>query len=394
MGAAIASTGGIAAAAFAFIAPYYIVTAAAASSVAGAMKSLPAEKVQEIESTLNDTLARLDVQHALADRLAQVLSSETSLQLRAVDARGPTSVGETPTYADLRSAGVDTVVEVGVTRIGFERCESDIYGTYNDVNCPPEAKTKPMVSLTVLARSRLVRVSDGAVLADRRFGYSSPHRDFDRWIAEDGRLLVEGFEDAYADLAGQVSDELFLVTSIPLPNFSIWLLPSDPRWGVCFLAPVHPAVEHTSILAPLAGALGKDDDQCLESLVRFSPVDSSRPNLRWEAFPRELDRKELDPAVLAKIGDVTYDLKVWEAERCERGHLVYARSGLAAPEHRLDEPLAAGQRYSWSFRAQFTFDGYPMSTPWATFNPSGCNLQQHHPNPSNRDYRFMTPPSH
>ena len=122
MGAAIASTGGIAAAAFAFITPYYIATMAAASSVAGAMKSLPAEKVQEIESALNDTLARLDVQRALAERLAQVISSETSLQLRAVDAKGPTSVDEAPTYADLRSAGADTVVEVGVTRIGFERC--------------------------------------------------------------------------------------------------------------------------------------------------------------------------------------------------------------------------------------------------------------------------------
>src|SRR5512134_2408936 len=141
MGAAIASTGGMAAAAFAFIAPYYIVTAAAASSVAGAMKSLPAEKVQEFESALNDTLARLDVQHALADRLARVMSSETSPQLRAVDAKGPTLVGETPTYADLRSAGVDTVVEVGVTRIGFVECETGIYPTYDHVKCPPEAKT-------------------------------------------------------------------------------------------------------------------------------------------------------------------------------------------------------------------------------------------------------------
>jgi hypothetical protein len=392
MGAAIASTGGMAAAAFAFMAPYYIVTMAAAHSVAGAMKSLPAEKVQEIESALNDTLVRLDVQRALADRLAQIMSSETSLQLRAVDAKGPASVGETPTYADLRSAGVDTVVEVGVTRIGFVRCETGIYPTYDDVNCPPEAKTKPMVSLNVLARSRLVRVSDGEVLADRRFGYSSPHRDFDRWIAADGRLLVEGFEDAYADLAGQVTDELFLVTSIPLPNFSIWLLPSDPRWGVCFLAPVYPGVEHSSMLAAVAGGFGKDDDACRESLMHFSPVDSSQPNLRWEAFPRGIDREELDPAVLAKIRGVTYDLKIWEVERCERGHLVYARSGLAAPEHRLDEALAAGQRYFWSFRAQFTIDGNPMSTQWAMFNPSGCNLQQHHPIPSNRDYRFMTPP--
>jgi len=83
-----------------------------------------------------------------------------------------------------------------------------------------------------------------------------------------------------------------------------------------------------------------------------------------------------------------------EAERCERGRLVYARQGLTSPEHRLDEPLAAGHRYFWSFRARFVLDGQPMSTRWAVFNTSGCGFKQYGMDQVqlNHDYRFITPP--
>ena len=394
MGAAIASTGGIAAAAFAFLAPYYIVTTTAFFGVQGAIHSLPAEKVQEIESTLDHTLAELDPQHAMAEHLSRTIGSETWLQLRPGDTQGPASVEESPNYVGLRSSGIETVIEIGVMQIGFVRCERDMLAADDDMNCPPESKQEPMVSLFVLARARLVRVSDGMVLADRRFRYSSPHRSFERWIADGGRLLVGEFDSAYRDLAGLVTDELLLVTPIPLPNFSMWLPPTDPLWGTCWLAPVHPKVERHDILEALAKNLVGREDACLEIPIFFSPVDSLQPTLRWEAFPRELDRDKLDPKVLAKIRDVTYDLNVREAERCERGRLVYARSGLTSPEHRLEEPLAAGHRYFWSFRARFFVDGQPMSTRWSLFSTSGCGSQQYGRNQFelNSDYRFMTPP--
>lgn len=394
MGAAIASTGGVAAAAFAFLAPYYIVTTTAFFGVQGAIRSLPAEKVQEIESALNQTLARLDPQHALAEQLSRVMGSEAWLQLRPGDAKGPTSADDSPNYVALRSSGIDTVIEVGVTQIGFVRCERSVLAADDDMNCPPDSAREPMVSLFVLVRARLVRVSDGMVLADRRFRYSSPHRSFERWIDDGGRLLAEEFDRAYRDLGGLVTDELLLVTPIPLPNLGIWLPPSDPLWGTCWLAPVYPKVERHNILEALARDLARREDACLEIPIFFSPVDSLQPNLRWEAFPRQLDREKLDPKVLAKVRDVTYDLNVWEAERCERGRLVYARSGLTAPEHRLEEPLAAGQRYFWSFRARFVVDGQPTSTRWGVFNTNGCGSRQFGLSQFdlNHDYRFRTPP--
>lgn len=396
MGAAIAGTGGIAAAVFAFMAPYYILATTAFFGVQGAIKSLPAEQVQEIESTLSDTLATLDAQRALADHLSRTMGSETWLQLRPGEAKGPTSEDENPDYSALRSAGIDTVVEIGVTQIGFVRCERDMLEPHDDATCPPESRDEPMVSLYMQARARLVRVSDGVAQADRTFRYSSPHRSFERWMADGGRLLVGEFDSAYRDLAGQVTDELLLVTPIPLPTVSVWLSPSDPLWGTCWLAPVDPKVERHNIIEALAKEIVRGEDACLEIPIRFSPVDSRQPTLRWEAFPRDLDRRKLDPKVLVKIRDVTYDLNVWEAERCERGRLVYARGGLTAPEHRVEEPLAAGQRHFWSFRARFVVDGQPMTTRWAVFNTqaNGCSAP---PSAFNQpefasDYRFVTPP--
>jgi hypothetical protein len=393
LGAAIAGTGGIAAAAMAFVAPYYIVTVAATSGVEGAIKSLPAEQVREIESALNDTLAKMDAQNALARHLYQIMKSEPWLRLQTTDAKGPTARHETATYASLRSAGIDTVTEIGVVMIGLSRSDRDLYGVPDDPNAPQEAKGMPSVSLYMLVDARLVRVSDDKVLADRTFSYTGPHRDFSEWIANDSHVLVEEFENAYRDLAEQVNDEQFLTTPIPLPNGSIWVMPSNPTYGVCWLAPVYPKAEHDLAVALSAGIL-KHHDACLNSPMQFGPVDSLRPTLRWQAFPRAIDREKLDPAVLGKIRDVTYDLNVWEAERCERGRLVYARGGLAEPEYQVEEPLASGQRYFWSFRARFVVDGQPMSTPWAVFNANGCNLQQYNPNRVERNhyYRFVTPP--
>jgi len=106
--------------------------------------------------------------------------------------------------------------------------------------------------------------------------------------------------------------------------------------------------------------------------MHFSTVDSLRPRLRWSVFPRELDRQQLDPAVLQKISNVTYDLKIWQEESCERGRPVYERSGLVAPEHVVEEALAPASRYFWSVRARFTLDGRPMVTRWAQFDAMSC----------------------
>lgn len=394
-GALGATATGYAAVTLAFMAPYVIVVAAAATAAQGARTALPAEKAQEIESTLNEALAKLDAQRALAERLTPIVKSETWVQLSPVEAKGPAGMTDSPTYAALGPAGVDAVIEIAVREIGFHRCETvDIYLNPNDLRCPPDFRRKPIVSLTMLARARLVRVSDGTELFAREFRYASPHRDFAQWAADGGLILAAEFERAYRGIAERINDELLLVAPFELPNLTAFdTLPDNPLYGMCGLLPVYPKAEPTSISEALAISFTRHDDLCLMNPLRFGTVDSLRPTLRWSAFPRDLDREKLPSALVGKIRDVSYDLKIREAERCEAGRLVYERTGLPSPEHRLETPLSPGQRYFWSFRARFTVDGRPMTTEWAFFDAYTCRpgdsaLEWW----SEKNHRFATPP--
>jgi hypothetical protein len=51
---------------------------------------------------------------------------------------------------------------------------------------------------------------------------------------------------------------------------------------------------------------------------------------------------------------------------------VYERTGLPAPEHRVETPLAPGSRYYWSFRARFAAGERPTAMRWAHFDPVTC----------------------
>jgi hypothetical protein len=70
-------------------------------------------------------------------------------------------------------------------------------------------------------------------------------------------------------------------------------------------------------------------------------VADPRPMLRWEP---------------ASEAGTTYDLVIFEAviadDRPIPGRIVYRRERLAAPEHRVEEPLAVEQDYFWTVRAR------------------------------------------
>lgn len=244
-------------------------------------------------------------------------------------------------------------------------------------------------------RARLVRVADGAELFVRQFRYESPWREAARWEENNGQLLAQEFETAYRDISARVVDEALLVTPIALPSPNVFLTPDNPMAGACWLTPVYPKAERAGIFNLLSKSMSSTTgDLCtvshtdVGSPLRFVTVDSLHPTLRWSSFPRELDRAKLDPALQHKISSVSYDLKIWEVENCERSRLVYERTGLRLPEHQLEEALKPAQRYFWSFRARFAIDGQPMATRWSFLDLNGCY-------PGNITdgmyYRFATP---
>ena len=344
---------------------------AAAGAVAGAISAVPKERAEEIEYSIQDAVAKLGPQRIFATRVAALASIESRREVHSAEAPLP---------------GARSVLQVAIEEIGFQTCEPEVPG----LACPYDPKN-PVVALYMVASVRLVRADGGAELYARRLRTTSPRRLPQDWSADGGKLLAEAFEAGYWDLAARVVDELFLAPPYELPWVSsAGKLPdfAAPGYGACWLAPLEPPLSPV-LLADLPALLSKQEREvCPAAGLRFTEAGSLQPRLAWSAFPRALDREKLGADELRAIRDVRYDLKIWRVEACERGALVYERTDLPAPEHRVEQPLAPASRYFWTFRARFVSAGRTMATPWASFDPVNCrpgdlsHLQYH---------RFRTP---
>lgn len=124
----------------------------------------------------------------------------------------------------------------------------------------------------------------------------------------------------------------------------------------------------------------------------YVEIDSRQPTLRWEAFP---DAEFLDAApsrIADRIVEVTYDLRIWRAIEDYPAELVYARSKIAEPHHRLEAALDPAKQYHWSVRARFTLDGRARVSPWGMLVEGLCiGADREGRVPSLCHYRFSTP---
>lgn len=363
---------------------------AATGAVSGAAVAVPAETARQVDAAIHAAVANMDAHAALARQLRAVLQAEPWIQLVPDDVPGPSRPAAAPDYAALRASRTDTVLELAVTEIGFESCGPEFVRRLSSA-CPQD-QGRRLVDLYLTVQARLVRVADGEQLFQRRFRYKSALREIPLWIAQDGRLLAEEFVHAYRELAERVRDEALLLTALELPareKPGHFPRPDEPDSGLCWLVPVYPRVAPITVAEVLSAPLKKPGDVCPASGQHYAAVDSLRPTLRWSSFPRAVDQARLPRDVLQAIGSVSYDLKIWREEGCERGHLVYERSGLATPDHTLEQPLEPASRYFWSVRARFLLHGRPNSTPWSFHDLTTCFAND----VADWQYlRFSTPP--
>ncbi|MGD8369690.1 MAG: hypothetical protein PVG78_18770, partial [Desulfobacterales bacterium] len=243
------------------------------------------------------------------------------------------------------------------------------------------------------ARIRMVSAAENAELYRRDFGFASAARPYRKWLENDSAALADGFQTAVTCLAGRIFDELFIVTAFPFDS-NQWALPGAPDYGICWLGPVSPPYRQRSF----SESLFSDPEKMIRDWIEYTPADARQPSLRWEAFPRPQDYKDKNRRLIERIDRVTYDLKIWEVKDDRPGSLVYDKTGLAEPVHRLEYPLKAHTRYFWSFRARYRLSGRPMATRWAfsmapatgeginTFDI--CNMDNI---PPSNYFRFITP---
>jgi hypothetical protein len=356
----VAGTAGAAAPYALVLAPLFIGAGAVGGAIGGTVAAVPADKSQEIESAIRAWSAGLDSQRTLAQRAGAVAAGSGVVRL----APRPEA---------------DAVLELAIETIELEGCVPRL--PFDPKSCPGGTRN-PALALTLQAHARLIATASGEELFARGFHYHSPKRELARWVADDGRLLNEELERAYQDLAERMHDAFFLTSSAEIAQSSTLTgLPGSADYGLCWLAPRAPAARPVLVSEMWTLPFTKGD-LCELSAIHFATVDALQPLLRWDAFPRAADSQE--------VGGVTYDLKVWQVEDCARRAVVYERSGLRLPEHRLETPLAPASRYFWSVRARFTVRGRTRATPWSFFAPgTSCELAQI---PDGQWHRFVTPP--
>ena len=161
------------------------------------------------------------------------------------------------------------------------------------------------------------------------------------------------------------------IRRLVFPGIAIFVVTAGCGIPVVGLQPEYPPVERRTF----------------SILTEFVEVSSLEPTLRWEPFPRPVDREADKEGSLDRIGEVTYELRIWRMTTGKSGELVYAREGLTMPHHTLENPLEPGTRYLWSVRAGFTMNGRFQVIEWGL---AGYLLRgQTVPNDS--CFRFQTP---
>ncbi len=327
--------------------------AGAIGAVAGAATAPAADKAAESTQEMSALLQVGHIQDSLSNQVvASALAQGTRLLTPAAESAEQVRLSKD--YRPLVNDGVDTVLEVALTRAGTR-------GT--GVNAP--------VQLYMEAHVRLVRTADSSELLSTDYVYQGEKLKLAEWSANQGKALLEGLEAGYAALGSHIYDSVFLL--FPFPDRGAHL--AGMLAAAFGLAPVEPATR-----GQLTG------DKLIGSHFEWTTVNGLHPQVGWQAFPRQSDLARA-PDLAARIGNVRYDLLVARERNLAPAGIVYRRDGLSATTHTVQGGLQPESRYFWTVRARFELDGRERVTEWATTN---YRVLDRLTSPNSFSYRFKT----
>ncbi len=329
----------------AVVAPYVAIvaipTGIAAGAVYGAVDrpALSETDVAFMEGQVKRNLASLQIPSSLASHIAATAGQDTGRQLPLIEGVGPEHAEAARMYRQLALQGADSVLEVVVPELGFTGGKA--------------------LRFYMVADIRVIRTVGDQLVYERRFVYQSDAYDAPFWVRNNAALLQRELQRAHESIAGSVVEQLFLLTELPLATRSTQ--PGNTGWKAltvsreaCGLAWVSPERDYR----PRLGVSSRRESD------RFPVVDSERPMLAWEAFPRHVDVRS---EALSGVSNVRYDLRIWEAYADGPPRLIYERRDLPGTTHVLEESLPGGRRYYWSVRARFDLAGEVHGTKWGCF---------------------------
>ncbi|HSN39638.1 MAG TPA: hypothetical protein VLT92_05535 [Burkholderiales bacterium] len=321
---------------------------------AGAAAAPDTASIRAAEAGLPGGMEMKTIQDSLRDQVVTTALAHGTT-LASVSREDLQNAARTRDYPSLADKGADTVLEVALTKAGTQGA---------GINAPLWSYME--------ARIRLVRTRDNAEVFSSEYLYQGERLTLAEWSANRSERLLRALKTGYETLGEHIYESVFLL--YPFPD-------RDPH-GAGFLsaafglAPLYP---------PTRGQL--TGDRLIGDTFEWFAVDSVRPTLRWQAFPRETDIAAA-PEDMKRVRNVSYELVVARERNLVPAETVYRRSGLAKPEHTLATALASGARYFWTVRARFELDGRERVTEWSSTH---FIAREKITAPSRFSYRFRTP---
>ena len=341
-------------------APFIIVwlgacgVAGATGGVVGAGSAPSAGAVQAAEANWSAAFAANTMQELLRSEVAAAARA-LGTSLATISPESAQTASRTRDYRPLATAGVETVLEVALTKAGTQGSGIDA----------------PLLAY-MQAHARLVRVSDNSEIFAADYSYEGERLKLSEWSADSGKRLLNTLERGYQTLGAYIYDSVFRLYPFPEPRVSAKTREADGLG----LGAIYPRTR---------GILAVKDR--IASYFAWSTVDELRPTLRWEGFPREID-VALARQEMGRVKNVRYDLLIAREENLVPAEIIYHREELAESMHKIDTPLSPDTRYFWTVRAEFELDGRPRVTGWSsTVCCPGSGLTA----PSQYSFRFKTP---
>ena len=326
--------------------------------VVGAVTAPGSGEVRTAETSISTALSTKTIQEALRGQVVGAASSNGT-SLVSVPPESAQAAAQLLDYRNLSVAGVETVLEVTLVKVGTGSLT--LMGTETGGN----VFNQPAF-LSMTAHVRLIRTSDNTELFATDYVYLGEKLKLSEWSANQAEPLLHALEVGYKTLGSHIYDNVFLL--YPTVNSA------GPFKTAVGLAPLNPK---------LSGILA--DDSLF--LTNWTTVESLRPTLSWQAFPRGIDFAAAAEE-MGSVKNVRYDLVVAREHNLAPAEVVYRREVLKEAMHTIEIPLKPATRYFWTVRARFEFEGRERVTVWGSSN---YWYREKWTSPSAWSYRFKTP---
>lgn len=317
---------------------------------AGAVTAPSADYVKENEAALTKTFEVRAIQSALRNAVIDA-ALDLGIDMASLPDDILREAAEKHNYRSLANHGVNTVLEVALTKAG----------SVNKTSVTPAMSYMWSHIRVIDVESNTEKFATDYVRHGRRLNFAGQS-------GEQVKSAVDELDKGYRTLGTHIIENVFQI--YPFPDREGHSAGGHLIWAYG-LAPIYPPIK--------GAALAFTDNQ------KYSAVESLRPRFRWESFPRASDIA-VAPQEMARVNNVRYDLIIANEENMAPAEIVYRQNNLAMPEHMISISLEPETRYFWAVRARFDLDGRKWVTEWSSTSASGKLTS-----PSSRSFRFKTP---